>query len=305
MKSMFQIIAAVACALALTACGGSKSSTATTPAVVQPALKLTDTVVGTGTTAAIGDLVVISFNGWLYDASKSDFKGAKVESSVDTGKLAPPFTLGVGSVITGWDQSIVGMKVGGKRTAVLPANLVYGATAHLAQPTAANGTTYSPIPANSAIVYDFELVSVIKATVPVVVPPPTDLVYLDTTVGTGTAPTATSSITVNYKLYLYDGTRADLRSALIETNGTTPISFNLANVIPGWTQGIAGRAAVPATSTTAAISAIPAMLPGGKRTLTVPPGLAYGAFAQLDSAGNVKIPALSTLIFDIELISVP
>ena len=93
MKSMFQIVLAAAFAAALTACGGGSNKTPTTVVVVQPAYKVTDTVVGTGTVAATGDLVTINLVGYLYDASKADFKGAKVESSVDSGKPAAPFTL--------------------------------------------------------------------------------------------------------------------------------------------------------------------------------------------------------------------
>ncbi|MCU6497763.1 FKBP-type peptidyl-prolyl cis-trans isomerase [Rugamonas sp. A1-17] len=286
MKSMFQYIAAVACVAALTACGGG-AKTPTAVVVPQPAFKLTDTVVGTGTQPAAGDLVVINFTGYLYDSTKADFKGAKVESSVDTGKPATPFTVGVGSVITGWDQSILGvspvaaMKVGGKRTAILPANLVYGAaTRDVPNP---NPYGYAAIPANSPMVYDLELVDVVKSTVPVNVPPPPTLLSVDTLVGTGATVAAGQTVTVNYALYLYDGTRADLRGPLVQTTiGAAAQDFVLADgkVITGWIQGV------------------PGMKVGGKRTLTVPPGLGYGAVAQ------TNIPANSTLIFDIVLVGV-
>lgn len=304
MKSMLQIIAAASCALALAACGGGSSggTSATTPTTpvssvaVQPALKSTDTLVGTGTTAAAGDLVVIAYNGWLYDSSKSDFKGAKVESSVDTGKAAPQFKLGVGQVISGWDQGIAGMKAGGKRSVVMPATLAYGAVAHDALPSV-NGVVYAAIPANSALIYEIELVSVTKGTPPVAVTSPSDLVYVDTVVGTGASPTSTSNVTVNYKLYLFDGSRTDLHGPLVES--ASAASFNLSQLIPGWVQGVAGRVA------TVNSAAIPAMKAGGKRTLTIPYTLAYGTQAQLDSVGNVKIPAMATIVFEIELISVP
>src|SRR3954469_5120779 len=98
MKSMFQFIAAVACVAALTACGGgSKAPVAVV--VPQPAFKLTDTVVGTGAEPKAGDTVGVNFPGSLYDATKSDFKGAKAEGSVGTGQPAPPFTVGVGGVV--------------------------------------------------------------------------------------------------------------------------------------------------------------------------------------------------------------
>jgi len=281
MKSMFQIVVAAAFAAALTACGGGSNKTPTTVVVVQPAYKVTDTVVGTGTVAATGDLVTINLVGYLYDASKADFKGAKVESSVDSGKPAAPFTLGVGNVVTGWDQTITGMKVGGKRTAILPANLAYGPNSRTE--LKANGITYPAIPANSPLVYDFELVDVTKGIIPVVVPPPTTLTIVDVVTGSGTAATSGKTLTVNYTLYLYDGSKANLRGTMIETSvGKTPFEFVLGagKVIAGWDQGLVG------------------MLTGGSRTLTIPPSLGYGSVAQ----GN--IPANSTLIFDIQLVAV-
>ncbi len=281
MKSMFQIVVAAAFAAALTACGGGSNKTPTTVVVVQPAYKVTDTVVGTGTVAATGDLVTINLVGYLYDASKADFKGAKVESSVDSGKPAAPFTLGVGNVVTGWDQTITGMKVGGKRTAILPANLAYGPNSRTE--LKANGITYPAIPANSPLVYDFELVDVTKGIIPVVVPPPTTLTIVDVVTGSGTAATSGKTLTVNYTLYLYDGSKANLRGTMIETSvGKTPFEFPLGagKVIAGWDQGLVG------------------MLTGGSRTLTIPPSLGYGSVAQ----GN--IPANSTLIFDIQLVAV-
>jgi peptidylprolyl isomerase len=281
MKSMFQIVVAAAFAAALTACGGGSNKTPTTVVIVQPAYKVTDTVVGTGTVAATGDLVTINLVGYLYDASKADFKGAKVESSVDTGKPAAPFTLGVGNVVTGWDQTITGMKIGGKRTAILPANLAFGPNARTE--VKVNGITYAAIPANTPLVYDFELVDVTKGIIPVVVPPPTTLTSVDVVVGSGTAAASGKTLTVNYTLYLYDGSKPNLRGNLIDTTvGKTPFEFPLGvgKVIAGWDQGLVG------------------MLAGGTRTLTIPPSLGYGSVAQ----GN--IPANSTLIFDVQLVTV-
>ncbi len=282
MKSTFQFIAAVACALALTACGGGGSKTVdTTPVVVQPAFQSTDTVVGTGTVAANGDLLVVNYVGYLYDATKTDLKGAKIDSSVDR-NVPFPFTLGVGQVLPGWDQGLPGMKVGGKRTLVLPASLAYGANSKDAV-AAVGSNTYAAIPANSPLVFDIELVSVTTATVPVVVQPPTTLVIKDTLVGTGAAAAAGKTVTVHYTGWLYDGTRVDFKGYQFDTNQapTTPFSFVVGQgTIAGFAQGVTG------------------MLVGGKRTITIPPSLGYGAVA------NGAIPANSTLIFDLELLSV-
>lgn len=281
MKSMFQFIAAVACVAALTACGGGAKNTAA-EVKPQPAFKVTETLAGTGIQAATGDLVVINFVGYLYDSTKADFKGGKVESSVDTGKPATPFVVGVGTVITGWDQTIVGMKVGAKRTAILPANLAYGATARDA--VKLTGFTYQPIEANSPLVYDIELVDVVKASPPPVpVAPPTTLQIKDTAIGTGATAALGQTITVNYTLYLFDGTRADNRGTAVQTTigkATADLVLSDAGVIPGWVQGV------------------PGMKVGGKRTLVVPPDLGYKAVAQ------DGIPANSTLVFDIELVGI-
>jgi peptidylprolyl isomerase len=268
--------------VALTACGGGSSNTAaTTPAVVQPAFKSTDTVTGTGTVAAAGDLLVVNYVGYLYDSSKADLKGAKFDSSIDR-NVPFTFTIGVGKVIPGWDQGILGMKAGGKRTLVVPAAMAYGANPRDAQ-AAVGSNTYAAIPANSPLVFDVELVSVVTATVPVVVPPPTTLVLQDTVIGTGTEATAGKSITVHYTGYLYDGSRVDFRGYLFDSDsGKTPLAFKVGagGVIKGFDDGVLG------------------MKIGGKRTITIPPSLGYGATA------NGAIPANSTLIFDVELLTV-
>lgn len=88
-------------------------------------LKITDTKVGTGEEVKEGDHVVIHYTGWLEEPEGSGKPGKKFDSSVDRDQ---PFEtpIGVGYVIKGWDEGVVGMKVGGKRRLIIPHELGYG-----------------------------------------------------------------------------------------------------------------------------------------------------------------------------------
>jgi len=139
-----------ASAALLSACGGGGSSSPadTSGSAAVTVLKTTDTLVGTGATAAAGKTLTVHYTGWLYDEKAAGQKGTKFDSSVDRGT---PFTfvLGAGQVIAGWDQGFIGMKVGGKRTLLIPSALAYGTAGRL--PT---------IPGNAALVFDVELLAV-------------------------------------------------------------------------------------------------------------------------------------------------
>ncbi len=119
---------------------------ANAPAITK--LTKTDTKVGKGATAVSGKSVTVHYTGWLYDATKTDHKGAKFDSSVDHGK-ALTFPLGDGQVIPGWDKGLVGMKIGGKRTLIIPPDMAYGAD-----------SVGSVIPPNATLVFDVELLKV-------------------------------------------------------------------------------------------------------------------------------------------------
>ena len=103
-------------------------------------LGIEDIVVGTGASAAAGDTITVNYVGTLTN-------GQKFDSSYDRGT---PFTfrLGAGAVIAGWDQGLVGMRVGGKRRLTIPPNLAYGSQ------------QVGPIPANSTLIFEVELVSI-------------------------------------------------------------------------------------------------------------------------------------------------
>ena len=110
-------------------------------------LQTTDTVVGKGKTATAGTTVTVHYTGWLYSPKQPHQHGAQFDSS--TGGEPFTFTLGAGKVIPGWDQGLVGMKVGGKRTLIIPNHLAYGSR------------DMGPIiKAGSDLMFDVELVDV-------------------------------------------------------------------------------------------------------------------------------------------------
>lgn len=123
----------------------------TTNAEAQPStmeitqLQAVDEVVGTGAVAAAGDSVTVNYVGALTN-------GTVFDASANHGTSGFTFILGAGQVIKGWDQGIVGMKVGGKRRLLIPAELAYGSQA-----------VGNIIPANSALIFEVELLKVQKS----------------------------------------------------------------------------------------------------------------------------------------------
>jgi FKBP-type peptidyl-prolyl cis-trans isomerase FkpA len=110
-------------------------------------MQMIDVVVGSGEEARRGP-VTVHYTGWLHDPAQPDGHGRKFDSSHD--RRDPfQFSLGGGQVIQGWDQGVVGMKVGGKRTLIIPPDMAYGARG-------AGGV----IPPNATLVFDVELVKV-------------------------------------------------------------------------------------------------------------------------------------------------
>lgn len=89
------------------------------------AFSVVDLTPGTGTVAANNLNLTVDYTGWLFDPSKADNRGLVFDTSI--GRTPFTFTLGVGQVIRGWDQGLVGMKVGGVRRLVIPPSLAYGA----------------------------------------------------------------------------------------------------------------------------------------------------------------------------------
>jgi FKBP-type peptidyl-prolyl cis-trans isomerase FkpA len=131
--------------LLATAGCGSANSTGPSPTSVG-VFTTTDLVMGTGPTAVVGSSVTVTYAGWLYDTSKPDGKGTQFDSgSVPLGA----FVIGAGTKVKGFEQGIVGMKVGGQRRVIIPPELAYG-----------NQSPAASIPPNATLVFDITLTAV-------------------------------------------------------------------------------------------------------------------------------------------------
>jgi FKBP-type peptidyl-prolyl cis-trans isomerase FkpA len=127
----------------LTGCGGGDGPTA--PSVNVP-FSVTELRAGTGREAVAGKAVTVHYTGWLYDPNQLNNKGSQFDTSVNGQPYS--FVLGAGAVIRGWDQGLVGLKVGGVRQLVIPPDLAYGAAGR------------GPIPPNATLLFEVELMAV-------------------------------------------------------------------------------------------------------------------------------------------------
>lgn len=119
-------------------------STTTMPTENVTQLQAADEIVGTGATAAAGDKVTVNYVGSLTD-------GKVFDASANHGTAGFTFNLGAGQVIKGWDEGIVGMKEGGKRKLIIPADLAYGERG-----------AGDVIPPNATLIFEVELLKVQK-----------------------------------------------------------------------------------------------------------------------------------------------
>jgi FKBP-type peptidyl-prolyl cis-trans isomerase len=111
-------------------------------------LQQTDISVGSGAEAVPGKIAVVHYTGWLYDPASVDKKGRKFDSSLD--RRSPfSFPLGGGRVIRGWDEGVVGMRVGGRRSLIIPPDMAYGSRG-----------AGRVIPPDSTLIFEIELLDV-------------------------------------------------------------------------------------------------------------------------------------------------
>jgi FKBP-type peptidyl-prolyl cis-trans isomerase len=103
---------------------------------------------GNGDAVGAGKIAVVQYTGWLYEASAPDNKGKQFDSS-RTGGQPFRFPVGTGQVIKGWDQGVVGMKIGESRRLIIPADLAYG-----------DGGAGGVIPPGATLVFDIDLVAI-------------------------------------------------------------------------------------------------------------------------------------------------
>jgi FKBP-type peptidyl-prolyl cis-trans isomerase len=141
--ALLSLIAIVACGKDAKSAGFSASLgvDTTTMTKAPSGLWYTDVAVGQGAEAEPGRTVSVHYTGWLTN-------GTKFDSSRDRGEPFA-FTLGAGQVISGWDEGVKGMKVGGRRKLVLPPQLAYG-----------DGGAPPAIPPGATLVFDVELLGI-------------------------------------------------------------------------------------------------------------------------------------------------
>lgn len=148
-RSVFIAFICAAAASMAQAAGQAPTEAAPAAPVAAPEekLQIIDTVLGTGKEAGAGSAVSVNYTGWLFKPLATKQRGRQFDSSVGRGPLE--FTLGAGRVIKGWDQGLMGMKVGGKRTLIIPSEMAYGKRG-------AGGM----IPPDAALIFDVELLDV-------------------------------------------------------------------------------------------------------------------------------------------------
>ena len=222
-----------------------------------------DIAIGTGTQAGVGDVLEVNYVGALLsDGTEFDASWNRSQTF-----FVP---IGMGAVIPGWDQGIVGMREGGRRVLITPPDLAYGSSG-----------AGSSIPPDATLVFVVDLIAILDLQPPAI-PEPTEVGALleveDLVAGTGDPVESGDTVTVHYLGTLTDGTVFDA-SWRRGMPFTTTIGVGM--VIPGWDQGIVG------------------MREGGRRLLKIPSDLAYG-----ERGSGAAIPPDTPLLFVVDLIRI-
>ncbi len=198
----------------------------------------TDTKLGEGAEAQAGQTVIVHYTGWLFDESAPENKGKKFDSSLDRNDPFD-FPLGEGHVIEGWDVGVQGMKVGGQRTLIIPAEMGYGAQG-----------AGDDIPPNATLLFEVKLLNVIR----------TEIIEIKK--GEGAEAKVGQTVTVHYTGWLFDKNGPENKGKKFDSSRdrNQPFDFPLGRgrVIQGWDIGVQG------------------MKVGGWRTLVIPPEMGYG-----------------------------
>jgi FKBP-type peptidyl-prolyl cis-trans isomerase FkpA len=140
----FTICVAVLCGL-IAACHDKPSAA---PASGVSSMQSVQLKAGTGEEIPAGKIAVVQYTGWLYEAAAAEHKGKQFDSSRNLGQPFR-FPLGTGQVIKGWDQGVIGMRVGESRRLIIPAELAYG-------DSGAGGV----IPPGATLVFDVDLIAI-------------------------------------------------------------------------------------------------------------------------------------------------
>ena len=247
------------------------------PAVVIPTdlpkkLVVTDLIVGTGTPVAAGDKVTVQYVGVQASTCK------EFDSSWSRGQ---PATFGLDEVIPGWTKGLVGLKPGGRRLLIIPADQAYGEKPTAGQPAGTLGFVIDLVSIAAAPKPDPTALDAAtkrgKPTVTVPNPFPTKLVTNDLVVGTGTEVTASSTVLAHYVAV----TASDGKVVDSSWEQNKPGSFILAQLsVPGLQQGFVG------------------MKLGGRREIQIPSALAFG-----DKPTQQGAPA-GPLVFVVDVVGV-
>ena len=238
------------------------------PSTPPTELLIEDLVVGSGSPVGVGDFLIMDYVGVSYST------GLQFDASWDRGSPFP-FELGAGRVIQGWDQGIVGMSVGGRRSLTIPPELAYGE----------NGSGSGSIGPNETLVFVVDLIASVpanleKPTEELTSGPTTELETNDISEGSGAIVQPGNVVYIHYVgVSASTGEQFDSswdrgRSEFIGYISGT------GNVIQGLDEGLLG------------------MQVGGRRTVVIPPDLAYGE----NGAGDGLIAPNETLIFTVDLL---